>query len=115
MLEIRSILTDERNFDTAAKAEFAQYIAQRISKNDDVPDSATKQALNVANDIMFASLDAMSNKELNETHPHLHAFILAGEDMQALCKEIAEIIIDKSEENGNFTSAFKAMKALFFR
>lgn len=109
---IGSILTDERNFDTAAKAEFAQYIAQRILKND-VPDSVTDQALNVANDITHASLDARSNKELSETHPHLHAFILAGKDMQALCGEIAEIIIDKSE-NKRFTSAFKAMKALFF-
>lgn len=110
---IGSILTDERNFDTAAKAEFAQYIAQRILKNDDVPDSVIQQALNVANDITFASLDARSNKELGKTHPHLHAFILAGKDMQALCREIAEVIINKSE-NHNFATAFKAMKALFF-
>ncbi len=110
---IGSILTDKTNFDTAAKAEFAQYIAQRILKNDDVPNSVTEQALNVANDITRASLDARSNKELSETHPHLHAFTLAGKDMQALCGEIAEIIIDKSE-NKRFTSAFKAMKALFF-
>jgi cell fate (sporulation/competence/biofilm development) regulator YlbF (YheA/YmcA/DUF963 family) len=110
---IGSILTDERNFDTAAKAEFAQYVAQRISKNKDAPDSVTEQALNVANDITRASLDARSNKELSETHPHLHAFILADKDMQALCGEIAEVIINKSEDR-NFTTAFKAMKVLFF-
>ena len=113
MLEIGPILTNKKNFDTAAKAEFAQYIAQRIPENDDVPDSVIQQALNVANDITFASLDARSNKELGKTHPHLHAFILAGKDMQALCGEIAEIIIDKSG-NKRFTSAFKATKVLFF-
>ena len=113
MLEIGPILTNKKNFDTAAKAEFAQYIAQRISENDDAPDSITQQALNVANDITFASLDARSNKELSETHPHLHAFILAGKDMQALCGEIAEVIINKSE-NHNFATAFKATKVLFF-
>ena len=77
------------------------------------PDSVTQQALNVANDITFASLDARSNKELSETHPNLHAFILAGKDMQALCREIAEVIINKSG-NKRFTSAFKATKVLFF-
>ena len=112
MLEIRSILEGDKGFNSPAMQDFAHYVAQKLPDEFESADPLA-QATEIANDIMFASLDAKSSRELGKTHPYLRDFILNGGDMGMLCREIAEVILAESA-NHNFTSAFEATKVTYF-
>lgn len=111
MLEIRSILEGVENFNSPVLQEFASYIASRFPEEDPL-DPLPQQVTAVANEIMFASLDIKNQPATQKQYPHLCDYIQSGGDMQMLCSEVSEVLIDKC--NTNFSTAFASVKPRYF-
>lgn len=115
MLEIRLILEGDKGFNSPALQDFARFVAQKLpDKFESV--NPTAQATEVANDIMFASLDAKNNiASLAEDYPDLYQYLQASrnkEDMQSLCRDVANVLIDQSHLS--FSAALAAIKSTYF-
>ncbi len=111
MLEIRSILEGVENFNSPTLQEFAGYVASRLPKEESYGPLA-QQATDLANEIMFASLDIKGQPTIQKQYPHLRDYIKSGGDMQILCSEVSEVLIDKC--NTHFSVAFASIKPRYF-
>ena len=116
MLEIRSILEGDKGFNSPVLQDFARFVAQKLPDEFESVNPAA-QATEVANDIMFASFDAKNNiASLAEDYPDLHQYLQAsrnkGEDMQSLCRDVANVLIDQSHLL--FSAALAAIRPTYF-
>lgn len=112
MLEVRNILEGVENFNSPILQEFAHCVAKRLPEEEDDDCPLAEQVAAVANEIMFASIDAKHQPSLLRNYPHLRDYIQSSGDMQALCSEVAEVIIDKT--NTQFSKAFAIIKPKYF-
>ncbi len=116
MLEIRSILEGDKGFNSPVLQDFARYIAQRLPDKFESAEPMA-QATEVVNDIMFASFDVKNNApSLAENYPDLYNYLLASGDskvdMQSLCRDVADVLIDRS--HFLFSAALAAIKPTYF-
>ena len=116
MLEIRSILEGDKGFNSPVLQDFARYVAQGLPDEFESAEP-TAQASEVVNDIMFASFKAKNDvPSLAEDYPDLYDYLQSSGDkkvdMQSLCRDVANVLIDQS--HFLFSAALAAIKPTYF-